>query len=91
VGSRLEPSDGNQVIEVTGESPARLIGLSPFDLLFLDSNYQRLGELAVSDSQPVVAEVLDIPPTKKTFPPQNPRPTTVTKNKNSPLSGVGEN
>ncbi|BAY40203.1 cyclic nucleotide-regulated ABC bacteriocin/lantibiotic exporter [Nostoc sp. NIES-2111] len=61
IGSRLETNDGNQVIEVSGESPARLIGLSPFDLLFLDNNYQQIGELAVSDSQPVVAEVLDIP------------------------------
>jgi ATP-binding cassette subfamily B protein len=61
VGSPVDCEDGNRVIEVTGRSPARLIGLSPLDLLFLDNDDQQIGELAVSDSQPVVAEVLDIP------------------------------
>ncbi|HEY9799977.1 MAG TPA: peptidase domain-containing ABC transporter [Leptolyngbyaceae cyanobacterium] len=61
VGSRLDCEDGNRVIEVTGKSPARLMGLSPLDLSFLHSDYHQFGELAVSDSQSVVAEILDIP------------------------------
>ncbi|MBD2346324.1 peptidase domain-containing ABC transporter [Anabaena subtropica] len=61
IGSRLEPSDGNRVIEVRGESPARLIGLAPSDLLFLDNDYRQPGQLTVHDSQSAIAEVLDIP------------------------------
>ncbi|ABA20812.1 Cyclic nucleotide-regulated ABC bacteriocin/lantibiotic exporters [Trichormus variabilis ATCC 29413] len=61
IGSRLEPSDGNRVIEVQGESPARLVGLEPLDLLFLENDYHQGGELTVYDSSPKITEALDIP------------------------------
>lgn len=61
IGSRLEPSDGNRVIEVQGESPARLVGLEPLDLLFLENDYRPGGELTVHDSSPNITEALDIP------------------------------
>ncbi|NDJ21326.1 type I secretion system permease/ATPase [Nostoc sp. B(2019)] len=48
-GSRLESNDARDVIDVIGQSPARLIGIRPLDLLLLDT-YQI--QLEVNHSQP---------------------------------------
>jgi len=57
-GSRLELSDATDVIKVTGQSPVRLIGIRPLDLLLQD-NHQV--ELEVNHSTPNNADELEIP------------------------------
>ncbi|MBW4559719.1 MAG: peptidase domain-containing ABC transporter [Mojavia pulchra JT2-VF2] len=57
-GSRLEVSDG-ETIEVQGPNSARLIGLSPSDLLFLDTHQVQLQ--VTTDSQSNTTDELDIP------------------------------
>lgn len=57
LGSRLEFSDEQELLEVKGSSKARLIGLLPSDLVFLDSNQL---QPTVSDNK-VKIEELDIP------------------------------
>ncbi|MFH7030609.1 MAG: peptidase domain-containing ABC transporter [Heteroscytonema crispum UTEX LB 1556] len=57
-GSRLELSDGQtQAIAVQGTSPARLIGLSPADLLFLDNQVA----LLENNAEATITDELDIP------------------------------
>ncbi|MBD2362837.1 peptidase domain-containing ABC transporter [Anabaena minutissima FACHB-250] len=60
VGSRVEPKDGQEAIIVRGESPARLLGLAPSDLSFLNSTSQE-SQLLLSPSQANITETLDIP------------------------------
>jgi len=57
-GDRLEPEDDRDKIHVTGQTPARLLGLNPSTLILQDT---RQLELAVSDTQPPSQEELDIP------------------------------
>ncbi|MDZ8107982.1 MAG: peptidase domain-containing ABC transporter [Nostoc sp. DedQUE12a] len=57
-GDRLEPEDDRDKIHVTGQTPARLLGLNPSTLILQDT---RQLELAVSDTQPPSQEDLDIP------------------------------
>ncbi|MBH8561735.1 peptidase domain-containing ABC transporter [Nostoc sp. CENA67] len=62
-GSPLELSDGKNVIEVKGTNPARLIGLIPSDLLFIDNNHHQLQpvEVIVNDAEPTVIDEVEIP------------------------------
>ncbi|MFN6568039.1 peptidase domain-containing ABC transporter [Dendronalium sp. ChiSLP03b] len=62
-GSRLEPIDGKDAIEVKGTNPARLIGLTPSDLLFLDSEIHQSQpvQLTVYDDQATDADEIEIP------------------------------
>ncbi|WP_066424706.1 peptidase domain-containing ABC transporter [Anabaena sp. 4-3] len=58
VGSRLEPRDGQAAITVTGEQPARLLGLAPSDLLLLEKNHHQ-GQLTTTSEQPTIAEIVE--------------------------------
>ncbi|MDZ8240726.1 MAG: peptidase domain-containing ABC transporter [Nostoc sp. ChiQUE01a] len=58
VGDRLEQHDDRDKIHVTGQSPARLLGLNPSNLILQDT---RQLELAVSDTQSHSQDELDIP------------------------------
>lgn len=57
-GSRLELNDAQDVIDVIGQSPARLIGIRPLDLLLVDTHQI---QLEVNHSQPSDADELEIP------------------------------
>ncbi|AFZ26864.1 type I secretion system ABC transporter, HlyB family [Cylindrospermum stagnale PCC 7417] len=57
-GSRLEASDARATIEVTGNSPARLLSVHPSDLFLLDSDH---GELQLNNTKSQIADELDIP------------------------------
>nr|ALL34475.2 hemolysin B [Fremyella diplosiphon Fd33] len=57
-GSRLDVSNGG-IIEAEGPNSVRLIGLSPSDLFFVEKNEPV--QLQVRDSQPQIADELDIP------------------------------
>ncbi|MBD2447082.1 peptidase domain-containing ABC transporter [Nostoc sp. FACHB-152] len=86
-GSRLELSDG--LIEVSGSSPARLIGFAPQDLLFLDS-YTQTEEISVNDIQPAVTAELDIPYAPEDATPQEYQPQINKKLKYPFVGGKGE-
>ncbi|WP_414566875.1 peptidase domain-containing ABC transporter [Nostoc sp. CCY 9925] len=58
IGDRLEQYDDRDKIHVTGQSPARLLGLNPSNLILQDT---RQLELAVSDTQSHSQDELDIP------------------------------
>jgi ATP-binding cassette subfamily B protein len=83
-GSRLDMSDG--IIEVSGSSPARLIGFEPQDLLFLDS-YTQPEEISVNDIQPAVKDELDIPYAPEEDTPQQYQPQKKQKKLNYPFFG----
>ncbi len=57
-GSRLELSDATDIIKVTGQTSARLIGVRPSDLLLLNSHQV---ELEVNDTKPNNSDELEIP------------------------------
>lgn len=90
VGSRLEPSDGNRIIEVRGENPARLIGFAPSDLSFLDNDYRPSGGLTVHESPSVIPEVLDIPYATEEEIPQSSSSPSNNKQKFPFVRGTGE-
>lgn len=60
IGSTLELSDGKTAIEVTGNSPARLIGLSSSDLSLLNNDSRQV-QLALTPSQQPIADISEIP------------------------------
>lgn len=71
-GSRLEASDDRATIEVTGNSPARLLSLHPSDLFLLASHQ---GELQPYNSKSKITDELDIPYAPEAETPQsNPDP-----------------
>ncbi|MCF4969081.1 peptidase domain-containing ABC transporter [Nostoc sp. CMAA1605] len=61
VGSRLEPQDGQETIIVRSDSPARLLGLAPSALSFLNPSNHHQSQLAVSSSQTHITETMEIP------------------------------
>lgn len=60
IGSRIEPKDGQETIIVRDDYPARLLGLAPSDLSFLESSSPQ-SPLALSSSQSNITTTLEIP------------------------------
>lgn len=56
-GSQLALTNSKQVVNVIGNSPARLLGMNPGDLLFLD----QYPEDQPTDNQPEITDELEIP------------------------------
>ncbi|AFZ56091.1 peptidase domain-containing ABC transporter [Anabaena cylindrica FACHB-243] len=83
-GSQLESSNGKNVLEVMGKTPARLIGINPTDLLFLNDD-QVEQELAGSQLQ--IRDELDIPyaSTEEVFPSPSDTPQVKQKHLNYPF------
>ncbi|MFM2060844.1 MAG: hypothetical protein RLZZ507_514 [Cyanobacteriota bacterium] len=73
-GSQLESISNRDILEVTGSSPARLLGINPADLVFLNQ-YQ--AEAEQTNHQQQTTDELDIPyaKTEEVFPspPQTPQ------------------
>ncbi|WP_341525540.1 peptidase domain-containing ABC transporter [Nostoc sp. UHCC 0302] len=88
-GSRLKLSDVGETIKVTGNSPARLIGLRPSDLLLLDS--QEL-EPEITETPQHLADELEIPYAPEEIANSNSSPSKSSqKHKKYPFfSGKGE-
>jgi ATP-binding cassette subfamily B protein len=88
-GSRLKLSNVGETIKVTGNSPARLIGLRPSDLLLLDS--QEVEPETTQTSQQLVDE-LEIPYAPEEIANSNSSPSKSSqKHKKYPFfSGKGE-
>ncbi|MEA5507377.1 peptidase domain-containing ABC transporter [Halotia wernerae UHCC 0503] len=94
-GSRLEPIDDKQAIEVKGTNPARLIGLSLADLSFLDSDTHQLQpvQLTVKETQPNLTDDIEIPYASDEEVPQSASYSSKESQKNQKypfVSGKGE-
>ncbi|MGM3305461.1 peptidase domain-containing ABC transporter [Anabaena sp. WFMT] len=83
-GSQLASSNGKNVLEVIGKTPARLLGINPTDLLFLNDD-QVKQELA--DSQLQIRDELEIPyaSTEEVFPSPSDTPQVKQKHLNYPF------
>ncbi|MBH8553307.1 peptidase domain-containing ABC transporter [Nostocaceae cyanobacterium CENA357] len=90
-GSRLEPIDGKQTIEVKGTNPARLISLSPADLLFLDNESHQLQQeqLTLKETRPNLADDIEIPYASDEEVPQSASYSSTESQKNQKYPFVG--
>ncbi|WP_071188392.1 peptidase domain-containing ABC transporter [Trichormus sp. NMC-1] len=88
--SRIESSSAKDVLEVTGNVPARLVGINPIDLLFLDDHQT---EAEIPAHQSVIIDDLEIPyaTTEEVFPSPSDTPQVKQKHQNYPFfRGQGE-
>ncbi|MEA5552913.1 peptidase domain-containing ABC transporter [Anabaena cylindrica UHCC 0172] len=83
-GSQLASSNDKNVLEVTGNVPARLLGINPTDLLFLNDDQV---EQELSASQLQISDELDIPyaSTEEVFPSPSDTPQVKQKHQNYPF------
>jgi ATP-binding cassette subfamily B protein len=91
--SRIELSDsGTDVVTVLGKVPARLIGLSPADLSFVDIRKEPLLVNKVINAEIVDDEKLNIPyASEEEIPPSSDSPKDQERNKKYPfVRGTGE-
>ncbi|WGV25014.1 peptidase domain-containing ABC transporter [Halotia branconii] len=90
-GSRLEPTDGKQAIEVKGTNPARLISLSPADLSFLDHHsYQSQPvQLTVKETKPNLKDDIEIPYASDQEVPQSASYSSTESQKNQKYPFIG--
>ncbi|MEH2059118.1 MAG: peptidase domain-containing ABC transporter [Nostoc sp.] len=88
-GDRLESEDDRDKIQVTGQNPARVLGIHPSDLV-LEDNHQI--ELVVSETKSHSAEEIDIPYASNELVPQTTPQTSTNsvKNKYPFFGGKGE-
>ncbi|MBD2296350.1 peptidase domain-containing ABC transporter [Anabaena sphaerica FACHB-251] len=90
-GSHLESTSNRDVLEVTGSSPARLLGINPADISFL--NQEQLEE-ALIDHQQQITDELEIPyaTIEEVLPSPPQRPQAQQNNQKYPFfRGQGEN
>jgi subfamily B ATP-binding cassette protein HlyB/CyaB len=90
-GSQLESSNGKNILEVTGNVPARLLGINPTDLLFLN-DYEIEPELSANQPQ-ITEDEIEIPyaSTEEVFSSPSDTPQVKQKHQNYPLfRGQGE-
>jgi ATP-binding cassette, subfamily B, bacterial HlyB/CyaB len=90
-GSRLEPIDGQQAIEVQGTNPARLISLSPADLLLFDNESRQFQQeqLTLKETRPNLTDDIEIPYASNEEAPQSASYTSKKQQKNKKYPFVG--
>ena len=89
-GSQLEPNNFRDIVEVTGNAPARLVGINAADLLFLNNDHT---EEELPDNQEQIRDELEIPyaSTEEVFASRTQTSQVKQKNKEYPFfRGQGE-
>ncbi|MEA5576632.1 peptidase domain-containing ABC transporter [Anabaena sp. UHCC 0451] len=90
-GSQLESTNNRDILEVTGSSPARLLGINPANISFL--NQEQLEAALTDDHQQQITDQLEIPyaKTEEVVPSATPTPEIKQKHQKYPFfRGQGE-